>query len=43
MEEMRSASKFLVKSPEGDHFGDPGIDGMIILKWILKTWYADVD
>jgi hypothetical protein len=21
---------------EGDHLGDPGIDGRIILKWILK-------
>jgi hypothetical protein len=21
---------------EGDHFGDPGVDRRIILKWILK-------
>jgi hypothetical protein len=23
---------------EGGHLGDPGVDGRIILKWILKTW-----
>jgi hypothetical protein len=23
---------------EGDHSGDPGVDGRIILKWILKNW-----
>jgi hypothetical protein len=23
---------------EGDHLGDPEVDGRIILKWIFKTW-----
>jgi hypothetical protein len=28
--------RILVRKPERDHFGDIGLDGMIILKWILK-------
>jgi hypothetical protein len=27
---------------ERDHFGDPGIDGRIILRWILRKWDVGV-
>jgi len=23
---------------ERDHLGDPGVDGIVILRWIFKTW-----
>jgi len=23
---------------EGDHWGDPGVDGMVILGWISRRW-----
>jgi hypothetical protein len=28
---------------EGNHLGDPGVDGRIILKWIFKTWDGGTD
>jgi hypothetical protein len=28
---------------EGDHLGDPGVDGRIILKWIFKNWEGGMD
>jgi hypothetical protein len=27
----------------GDHLGDSGVDGRIILKWIFKKWNGGVD
>jgi hypothetical protein len=23
---------------EGDHLGDPGVDGRVMLKWIFRKW-----
>jgi hypothetical protein len=28
---------------EGDQLGDSGVDGRIILKWILKKWDGGMD
>ena len=29
---------------EGDHLGDPGVDGRIILRWIFRKWdVGDMD
>jgi hypothetical protein len=28
---------------EGNHFGDPGVDRRIILKWIFKKWDGGMD
>jgi hypothetical protein len=32
------------KLREGDHWGDPGVDWKIILRWIFRNWdVGDVD
>ena len=45
MGERRGAYRVLVGKPEGgDHFKNPGVDGRMILKWILETWDGgDID
>jgi len=27
---------------ERDHFGDPGVDGRIIFRWIFRKWDVEV-
>jgi len=27
---------------ERDHWGDPGVDGRIILRWIFRKWHVGV-
>jgi len=27
---------------EGDHWGDLGVDGWIILEWIARRWYVGI-
>jgi len=43
MGEGRSVYRVLVGNlREGDHWGDPGVDGRIILGWIFGKWDAGV-
>jgi hypothetical protein len=46
MKELRSACRFWSEyHKEGDHLGDSGVNGMILLKWVsgkysVKLWIA---
>jgi hypothetical protein len=40
---MRGAYRFLLGDlRERDHFGYPGVDGKIILRWISRKWALGV-
>jgi hypothetical protein len=39
MGEVRGVHRVLVGKPEGkSHWGDPDVDGRIILRWIFRKW-----
>jgi hypothetical protein len=43
MGEMRGVYRVLVRKPgRNSHFGDPGVDGRIILRWIFRKWDVGV-
>jgi hypothetical protein len=44
MGEGRGLWRVLGGKAEGkkDHWGDPSIDGRIILRWIFRNWYVGV-
>jgi hypothetical protein len=42
MVEGRGVYRVLVEKPEGDHWGDPCVDGRIILRWIFGKWNVGV-
>jgi len=42
--ESRGAYRDLVGKPEGkNHFGDPSVEGKIILRWIFRKWVGKMD
>jgi hypothetical protein len=41
--EERDVYRILVGKPEGkNHWGDPGVDGRVILGWIFRKWDVGV-
>jgi hypothetical protein len=44
MGERRGLNRVLVGKPKGkSHLGDPGVDGWIILIWIITMWEYGLD
>jgi len=42
MLDRRGIYRVLVGKPEErDYWGDPGVDGSIILRWIFRKWDVD--
>ena len=43
MGERRGVYRVLVGKPDGkNHLGEPGVDGTIILRWIIRKWDVGV-
>jgi hypothetical protein len=42
MGEGRDVYRILVGKPEGNQWGDPGVDGRILLGWIFGKWDVGV-
>jgi len=41
--ERRGVYKVSVGRPKGrGHWGDPGVDGRIILRWIFRKWDVEI-
>ena len=40
--EERRVQGFGGENREGGHWGDPGVDGMIIIRWIFRKWDVGV-
>jgi hypothetical protein len=39
MGERRGVYRVMMGKPEGkNHWGDPGVDGKIILRWLFRKW-----
>ena len=42
MGERRGVHRVLVGKPERDNWGDPDVDGRIILRWLFRKWGGGV-